>query len=128
MRVHAEARSLPAPRRPEVLACLPPTMTAPIIATSEDQRSRGAAWSHLHEPPLVVTPDGLAAARADHGRRGARSRSRCRLGTTRGLGSNAAAHLDAIALNVTFATRRPGSTRVPAFDSPAKAENDSAWR
>ena len=43
MRVHAEARSLPAPDAPEVLACLPLTMTAPIIATSEDQRSFGAA-------------------------------------------------------------------------------------
>jgi GNAT superfamily N-acetyltransferase len=48
------------------------------------------------------------------------------------LVSNAVAHFDAIALNVHLRDRRRGSIRVPAFrvpafDSPANAEDGSAW-
>lgn len=49
----------PSRTRLEVLACLPPAMSAAVIATSDDERSLGAAWWHLHEPPLVMTSDDI---------------------------------------------------------------------
>ncbi len=53
-----EERALPEPHAPEVLACLPQSMSAAVIATDDRERPLGAAWWNLHEPPLVVAPDG----------------------------------------------------------------------
>ncbi len=53
-----EDRPLPDPDAPEVLACLPPAMSAAVIAISDHERPLGAAWWHIHEPPLVVKSDG----------------------------------------------------------------------
>jgi GNAT superfamily N-acetyltransferase len=95
-----EDRPLPAPDAPEVLACLPLAMDAAIIATNDDERPLGAAWWHLHEPPLVMTPTGsplpeLTMAVAEN----ARGQG---VGTAllEAVVGNAAAHFDAIALNV----------------------------
>lgn len=53
-----EDRPLPDPDTPEVLACLPPAMSAAVIAVSDIERPLGAAWWHLHSPALLVGPDG----------------------------------------------------------------------
>jgi GNAT superfamily N-acetyltransferase len=53
-----EDRPLPEPDAAEVLACLPPAMSAAVIATNDDERPLAAAWWHLHEPPLVMTTEG----------------------------------------------------------------------
>jgi GNAT superfamily N-acetyltransferase len=95
-----EDRPLPERDAPEVLACLPPAMSAAVIDTNDHERPLGAAWWHLHEPPLVVTSDGiplpeLTMAVAEDARRHD-------VGTAliEALATNAAAHFDAIALNV----------------------------
>jgi GNAT superfamily N-acetyltransferase len=33
-------------------------MSAAVIATNDDERPLGAAWWHMHEPPLVMTTEG----------------------------------------------------------------------
>ena len=95
-----EDRPLPDPDAPEVLACLPQAMSAAVIATNDDERPLGAAWWHLHEPPLVVTADGsplpeLTMAVVDD----ARGRG---VGTAliEALVTNAGTHFAALALNV----------------------------
>jgi len=48
-----EERPLPGRDASEVLALLPAPGAAAIIATDDDGRPLGAAWWHLHEPPLL---------------------------------------------------------------------------
>jgi GNAT superfamily N-acetyltransferase len=95
-----EDRPLPDPDAPEVLACLPIAMSAAVIATNDDERRLGAAWWHLHDPPLVLSSDGsplpeltMAVAKDARGHG---------VGTAliEALATNAATHFGAVALNV----------------------------
>lgn len=95
-----EDRPLPDLDAPEVLACLPLAMSAAVIASDEDGRPLGAAWWHLHQPPLVVTADGsplpeLTMAVVEDARGHG-------VGTAliEALATNAATHFAAVALNV----------------------------
>jgi len=95
-----EDRPLPDPDAPEVLACLPIAMSAAVIATNDDERRLGAAWWHLHEPPLVVGSDGsplpeLTMAVAEDARGHG-------VGTAliEAVATNAATRFAAVALNV----------------------------
>jgi GNAT superfamily N-acetyltransferase len=95
-----EDRPLPDPDAPEVLACLPVAMHAAVIASNDHERPLGAAWWHLHTPPLIVTSDGsllpeLTMAVAEDARGHG-------LGTAliEALATNAATHFTALALNV----------------------------
>jgi GNAT superfamily N-acetyltransferase len=95
-----EDRPLPDPHAPEVLACLPIAMSAAVIATNDDERRLGAAWWHLHDPPLVLSSDGsplpeLTMAVAEDARGHG-------VGTAliEALAANAATHFGAVALNV----------------------------
>jgi GNAT superfamily N-acetyltransferase len=95
-----EDRPLPEPNAPEVLACLPLAISTAVIATDHKDRPLGAAWWHLHDPPLVVTQDGapipeLTMAVVDRARREG-------IGTAliETLAHNAAAQFPVIALNV----------------------------
>ena len=54
-----EDRPLPGPDAAEVIALLP-TPGAAIIAADDDGRPLGAAWWHVHEPPLLHDADGQA--------------------------------------------------------------------
>jgi GNAT superfamily N-acetyltransferase len=92
-------RPLPERDAPEVLACLPPAMSAAVIAT-KDERPLGAAWWHLHEPPLVLTSDGIALPELTMAvAEDVRSQG---VGTAliEALASNAATRFSALALNV----------------------------
>ena len=53
-------RPLPSADDPAVLAALPGPTDLALIATDNDDRPLGAAWLHLHEPPLVVDDRGGA--------------------------------------------------------------------
>lgn len=53
-----EDRPLPKINAPDVLASLPPTMSAAVIATDHEEDPLGTAWWHLHEPPLAITRAG----------------------------------------------------------------------
>lgn len=52
-----EDRPLPPADAPDVLALLPGPDVA-VIATDDGGRPLGAAWWHLHEPPLLRDPKG----------------------------------------------------------------------
>ncbi len=52
-----EDRPLPSADAPDVIALMPGPDAA-VIATGEAGRSVGAAWWHLHEPPLLRDPAG----------------------------------------------------------------------
>jgi len=95
-----EDRPLPEPDAPEVLACLPQAINAALVAANDQNSPVGAAWWHLHEPPLVVSSDGsplpeltMAVVEAARGRG---------VGTAliEALASSAATQFAAIALNV----------------------------
>jgi GNAT superfamily N-acetyltransferase len=53
-------RPLPAADDPVVLACLPRSPSAAVIAVDGDGERLGAAWWHVHEPPLVCDAGGVA--------------------------------------------------------------------
>ncbi|MDQ3091123.1 MAG: GNAT family N-acetyltransferase [Actinomycetota bacterium] len=56
-----EDRPLPDPDAPPVIALLPgPDATAVIAADGEEGRPVGAAWWHVHDPPLVRDANGKA--------------------------------------------------------------------
>ena len=93
-------RPLPAPDAPDVLACLPRSSAATVIAIDHAGHPLGAAWWHLHEPSLLVMPDGSAIpemtiAVAD----GARGQG-IGAGLIEALASRAAVHFSVLALNV----------------------------
>ncbi len=95
-----EDRPLPESDAPEVLACLPPAMSAAVIAANRDGRPVGAAWWHVYEPPLVMTSEGIALPEVTlavvHAARGHG------VGTAliEALATKAAPHFTALALNV----------------------------
>jgi GNAT superfamily N-acetyltransferase len=101
-------RPLPEPDAPEVLACLPPSVSAAVIATDDEERPLGAAWWHLHEPPLLPAPDGsplpeitLAVVERARGHG---------IGAAliEALAQNASSHFSALALNVHLRNRAAG--------------------
>ena len=94
-----EDRPLPDPDAPEVSALLPGPRAA-IVASSDDGRPVGAAWWHVHEPPLLRDGDGqplpeliMAVAEGERGKG---------IGTALvdALADAAAKHSGALALNV----------------------------
>ncbi|MBA3300894.1 MAG: GNAT family N-acetyltransferase [Thermoleophilaceae bacterium] len=52
-----ENRPLPSPDAPDVIALMPEPDTA-VIATDDFGRRVGAAWWHVHEPPLLCGANG----------------------------------------------------------------------
>jgi GNAT superfamily N-acetyltransferase len=103
-----EDRPLPDADAPEVLACLPPSPKAAVIAIDEADRPLGAAWWHMHDPSMLLMSDGspipeLTLAVADNSRGhgiGAR--------LIEALVSEAATDFSVLALNVHL--RNPAST------------------
>jgi GNAT superfamily N-acetyltransferase len=55
-----EDRPLPAADDPEVVAFLPDSPEAAIVAVDGRERRLGAVWWVLREPPLVLDPEGSA--------------------------------------------------------------------
>jgi hypothetical protein len=53
-----EGRPLPAADDPEVVAFLPDSPYAAIVAVDGSERRLGAVWWVLREPPLLLDPDG----------------------------------------------------------------------
>lgn len=53
-----EGRPLPAPTDPQVVAFLPATPDAAIVAVDVSERRVGAVWWVLREPPLLLDPEG----------------------------------------------------------------------
>ena len=51
-------RDLSPPDDPELARTLPPSPAASVVAVSGADHRLGAAWWHLHDPPLLVDPDG----------------------------------------------------------------------
>lgn len=55
-----EDRRLPRRDDPVVLALLPASPDAAIVAADDEGSPLGAAWWHIHDPPLVCDADGQA--------------------------------------------------------------------
>jgi GNAT superfamily N-acetyltransferase len=53
-----EDRPLPEADAPEVAACLPASSAAAVLAIDEVGYPLGAAWWHLHDPSMLLMPDG----------------------------------------------------------------------
>jgi GNAT superfamily N-acetyltransferase len=51
-------RPLPSPSDPDVLATLPGEADGALVACDSSQQPVGAAWWHVHEPPLLRDADG----------------------------------------------------------------------
>ena len=54
-----EDRPLPAVDDPGLVRGLPPAPDTAVVALDDDGHPVGAAWWHLRDSPLVVTPDGV---------------------------------------------------------------------
>ena len=100
-----EERPLPSSDAPDVLALLPASSDIALIATDDSGELLGAAWWHMHDPPLLSDADGsplpeLAMAVKD----GARGQG---VGTAlvEALASEAAHRFQALTLNVHLANR-----------------------
>lgn len=100
-----EDRPLPSTDAPDVLALLPASSDVALIATDDSGDPLGAAWWHMHDPPLLNDADGsplpeLAMAVKD----GARGRG---VGTAlvEALAGEAAHRFRALTLNVHLANR-----------------------
>lgn len=55
-----DGRPLPAVDAASVLAMLPSPTDIVLVAVDDDARPVGAAWCHVHDPPLVLNSDGDA--------------------------------------------------------------------
>jgi ribosomal-protein-serine acetyltransferase len=55
-----EDRPIPSANAPAVLALLPSPSNEAVIATEEDESAVGAAWWHMHDPPLLRDVHGRA--------------------------------------------------------------------
>jgi GNAT superfamily N-acetyltransferase len=51
-------RPLPDATAPVVIACLPLSPSAAVVAGDQADQPLGAAWWHLHQPSMLQTPDG----------------------------------------------------------------------
>jgi len=49
-----EGRPLPSADAPAVVALLPAAVNHALVAVDDDARRLGAAWWHVHEPPLML--------------------------------------------------------------------------
>ena len=95
-----EDRPLPEPDDAAVVALLPASPDAVIVATDDAGNAVGAAWWHVHEPPLLRDARGAAVPElAMAVVEAARGRG---VGTAlvEALAAQAAEHFDALALNV----------------------------
>ena len=94
-----EDRPLPSGDASEVLALLP-APDAAIVATDDDGRRLGAAWWHIHEPPLLrdaagePVPELVMAVLEDERRKGIGA------ALVDALAEEAASHFRVLALNV----------------------------
>lgn len=94
-----EDRPLPSRDASEVLALLP-TPDAAIVATDNDGRRLGAAWWHIHEPPLLrdaagePVPELVMAVREGERGKGIGA------ALVEALAEEAASHFRVLALNV----------------------------
>jgi GNAT superfamily N-acetyltransferase len=93
-------RPLPSAHDPAVAALLPGVADVAVVAVDDDAQLVGAAWWHIHQPPLLVNADDeplpeLAMAVVD-------GRRREGIGTTlvEALALQAAQRYDALTLNV----------------------------
>jgi len=95
-----EDRPLPCADAPDVVALLPDATNLALVAVEQDAHPVGAAWWHVHEPPLMLDAAGeplpeLAMAVVEaHRREG--------IGTAlvEALVQVAAQHFDALTLNM----------------------------
>ncbi len=120
-----ERRPLPDPGASEVLAWLPRTMSAAVVATTGDKRRLGAAWWHLHEPSLILATDGsplpeLRMAVAEDARGHGVGTALIEVAAT-----NAALHFTALALNLHL--HNPRYASAGDFRVAAKATDGSAY-
>ncbi len=95
-----EGRPVPSADAPAVVALLPGAEDVAVIAVDDDAQLVGAAWWHIHDPPLLVDADDeplpeLAMAVVEHRRREG-------VGTAlvEALARQAAQRYDALTLNV----------------------------
>lgn len=51
-------RPLPEADAPVVIACLPSSPAAAVVAIDDAGQPLGAAWWHLHQPSMLQMPDG----------------------------------------------------------------------
>ncbi len=93
-------RPVPSADAPAVVALLPGAADVTVIAVDDDGELFGAAWWHIHDPPLIVDADDealpeLAMAVVEHRRREG-------IGTAlvEALARQAAQRYDALTLNV----------------------------
>ena len=94
-----EDRPLPAPGASEVLALLPGPDAA-IVATDDDGRPLGAAWWHLHEPPLLRDAKGEPVPELVMAVVEAERRKGIGAALVDALAEEAAKHFSVLALNV----------------------------
>lgn len=69
-----DGRPVPSADAPAVVALLPGAEDVAVIAVDDDAQPVGAAWWHIHDPPLLVDADAeplpeLAMAVVEHRRR-----------------------------------------------------------
>lgn len=94
-----EDRPLPARGASEVLALLP-APDAAIVATDDDGQPLGAAWWHLHEPPLLRDATGEPVPELVMAVVEAERRKGIGAALVDALAEEAAKHFSALALNV----------------------------
>ena len=94
-----EDRPLPSPDAPDVIALMPGPNAA-VIATDDDGRPIGAAWWHVHDPPLLCHANGeplpelaMAVIEGERGRGVGAA-------LVDALAAEAAKHFSALTLNV----------------------------
>jgi GNAT superfamily N-acetyltransferase len=122
-----EDRPLPAADDPDVVALLPGQEDTALIATDDDGRPIGAAWWHIHEPPMLRDESGeplpemtMAVAEGHRGKGVGRA-------LIEALSAKAAEHFSVLTLNVHL--RNPAAhlyTRTGFFGSLALAVAGSA--
>jgi len=99
-----EGRPLPAAHDPDVLALLPAPSDVALIATDDAGADLlGAAWWHMHDPPLLDDTDGSPLPELAMGVRDSARRQGVGTALVEALASDAADSFRALTLNVHLA-------------------------